>query len=1013
MRGAVCVVHLAPGMRKSLLFWLLLISSGILKAQGPTHSFIHISRKDGLASNDVYDIAQDQNGFYWIATDNGLQRFDGKRWISPASLPTKPVYEIKTVGSSQLLLKLGEEYCLFDRRRFTYEPTIYQAGDTMHSDNFLFRNSRGDIFLVEKGKQISLYDPQKNQFSSQDIPVAVPPGWKPFDIFEDSIKGHYWLACDSGVAVYEPKTKSLFHRGSNPQNLPLIDEPSHTNVASVFIDKQRNHWIAYGRGRKKIAAFSASKKQYLNEAENLSTFYKGSFQVQQFYQTKEEEMWLFGDAALFNYIPQQQKFVNNKSDVTQSIGPRFSVVRRMMQDNEMGIWIATDEGLYQFYTVMPMVSNVYFQTQNDDYNISDVEELRDGSLWFSSSGKGIIGLDTGYKRLKLSYVFENVPDQKQVAAKHVNVIHERQKTGEVWLGCNDGIIIIVDPANNTAAWFQPEIFNGANIVRITADATGKLWLGTSDGSVVCYDGQKNFRKVFDARSAVNYFMIDNRQMLWIATANDGLYCYDIFKGALKEHFHKNDRKGYALSSSRVSSVVQLNDTLIGAATDIFNIINLNTKKVVEISHEHGLLSNTITGMEKDKQGFVWIATSNGICRYNPERKKFTVFGDRDGFMNIETVGYSGTTLADGDILFAGSNGFVTFPPHMYNRQEAPPQVKLTDIKVLNSFVPLDSAILSQVAFKPHENSVTIYFSSMSYVLRDRLTYFYRLRGLDNKWREADNQLSAIYTLLPSGSYIFEVRCENQDGLSSPITSLSFSIDPPFWKTWWFILLVISAIGLLLYFLHRVRVNRIVALAELRNRVARDLHDDVGSTLSTISILSTMAKTTLSQDTAQAEKYIAKIADNSQQMMDAMDDIVWSIKPMNDSMQKIVARMREFASGALEPKNIDVEFHVDEEVLHLKLNMESRRDLFLIFKEAVNNIAKYSNSNHVTIYIKYVQKRLMLKIKDNGIGFDINAADNGNGISNMKKRAAMMNGRIKWYSDKDRGTYVLLNIPVNT
>lgn len=999
-------------MRKSLLFWLLLISSGIVEAQGPNHSFIHISRKDGLASNDVYDIVQDENGFYWVATDNGLQRFDGKRWISPASLPTKPVYEIMTVGNSQLLLKLGEAYYLFDRRKFTYSPATYQAGATLHAENFLWRSSKGDILLIEKGKQISLYNPRKNQFSKQELPVAIPSGWKPFDIFEDTIKGHYWVACDSGIAVYEPKSKSIFHRGSNPQNLPLIEEHSHTNVASMYIDKQRNHWIAYGRGRNNVAAFSESKQQYLEEAGNLPAFYKGSFQIQKFYQTREEEMWLFGDAALFNYVPQQQRFVNNKSDVTQSIGPRFSVVRRIMQDNEMGIWIATDEGLYQFYTVLPQVSNVYFQTKNENYNISDVEELNDGKIWFSSRGKGVVGIDTAYKRLKLSYLFDDVPNEKQVAAQHVNVIHERLNTGEVWLGCNDGMIIISDPARNTAKWLQPEIFNGADIICITADASGVIWLGASDGSVVCYDG-KNFRKIFDARSAVNFFMIDNRQMLWIATANDGLYYYDIFRNALKNHFSKNDQQDYSLSSGRVTSVVQLNDTLIGAATDIFNIININTKKIIEISHQHGLLSNTITGMEKDKQGYVWIATSNGICRYNPERKKFTVFGDRDGFMNMETVGYSGTMLANGNILFAGSNAFVTFPPHMYNRQEAPPEVKLTDLKVLNSFVPLDSATLSRVAFKPHENSITIYFSSMSYLLRDRLTYYYRLRGLDNKWREADNQLSANYTLLPSGSYIFEVRCENQDGVSSPITSLAFLIDPPFWKTWWFILLVISAIGLLLYFLHRLRVNRIVALAELRNRVARDLHDDVGSTLSTISILSTMAKTTLSQDAAQAEKYIAKIADNSQQMMDAMDDIVWSIKPMNDSMQKIVARMREFASGALEPKNIDVEFHVDEEVLDLKLNMESRRDLFLIFKEAVNNISKYSDSNHVTIYIKYVQKRLMLKIKDNGIGFDINTADNGNGISNMKKRAAMLNGRIKWYSDKDSGTYVLLNIPVNS
>jgi signal transduction histidine kinase len=270
----------------------------------------------------------------------------------------------------------------------------------------------------------------------------------------------------------------------------------------------------------------------------------------------------------------------------------------------------------------------------------------------------------------------------------------------------------------------------------------------------------------------------------------------------------------------------------------------------------------------------------------------------------------------------------------------------------------------------------------------------------------------VYTVLPPGDFTFEVRCENEDGLSSPSTSYSFHINPPFWQTWWFVMLVAAAIAAILYLFHRSRMNRLVALAELRNRVARDLHDDVGSTLSTISILSTIAKSKLTDNPSQAEQYITKITDNSQQMMDAMDDIVWSIKPMNDSMQKIVARMREFASGVLEPKNIDVEFIVDERVLNIRLNMESRRDLFLVFKEAINNIAKYSGAQRVVVHVSYIRNRLMLKIKDDGTGFEVDIADSGNGLNNMKKRAAMMQGRIKIASQKNKGTLVLLNIPVN-
>lgn len=147
-----------------------------------------------------------------------------------------------------------------------------------------------------------------------------------------------------------------------------------------------------------------------------------------------------------------------------------------------------------------------------------------------------------------------------------------------------------------------------------------------------------------------------------------------------------------------------------------------------------------------------------------------------------------------------------------------------------------------------------------------------------------------------------------------------------------------ALGGLLYFIHRLRINRILAVENLRNRVARDLHDDMGSTLSTINILSTMAKSKLNTDNVRASEYLGKISDNSQRMMEAMDDIVWSIKPMNDSMQKITARMREIATSVLEAKDIDLQFRSDDSTEEVKMDMEARRDFFLLFKEAINNIA---------------------------------------------------------------------------
>jgi signal transduction histidine kinase len=236
------------------------------------------------------------------------------------------------------------------------------------------------------------------------------------------------------------------------------------------------------------------------------------------------------------------------------------------------------------------------------------------------------------------------------------------------------------------------------------------------------------------------------------------------------------------------------------------------------------------------------------------------------------------------------------------------------------------------------------------------------------------------------------------------------IKPPYYKTWWFMSFLLLIAALFMYAVHDIRVSRLLAVEKLRSRVARDLHDDMGSTLSTINILSSMARNKVEVDNSKTTDYLGKISEYSERMMDAMDDIVWSIKPSNDSMNKIAARMREFATNVLEAKEIDYEFAIDDSVYDVKLDMEARRDFFLIFKEAVNNAAKYSQAKHLEMRLTMQNKKLLLIVKDNGVGFDLAEAD-GNGLGNMQKRADQLNGNITIESQKGSGTCVNLTIPV--
>jgi two-component sensor histidine kinase len=365
------------------------------------------------------------------------------------------------------------------------------------------------------------------------------------------------------------------------------------------------------------------------------------------------------------------------------------------------------------------------------------------------------------------------------------------------------------------------------------------------------------------------------------------------------------------------------------------------------------------------------------------------------------------------LIFAGGNNYVLFDPNLIKDKKRPDNVTITDFKLFNNTLPVDSILkLEEFSLNNDQNSITIEFATLNYNRRNKLKYYYKLAGADDNWVKSDGPIAANYAYLPPGSYTFEVKSVNSQGLESQeITRLPILIKPAFWQTWWFMLFVAIAVTGLGYLIYRMRLNQLFEVQKIRERVARDLHDDMGSTLSTINILSEMAKVKIHSDTTSAGDYIGKISDNSIRMMEAMDDIVWSIKPSNDSIQKITARMREFAAGILEPKDIDYSFILDEKVKELTLDMEARRDLFLIFKEAINNLAKYSEATTAKIHFYQKDKKLILQIEDNGKGFIVKESDSGNGLINMRKRSDKLKARFTINSKLNTGTEICLEIPL--
>jgi signal transduction histidine kinase len=291
-------------------------------------------------------------------------------------------------------------------------------------------------------------------------------------------------------------------------------------------------------------------------------------------------------------------------------------------------------------------------------------------------------------------------------------------------------------------------------------------------------------------------------------------------------------------------------------------------------------------------------------------------------------------------------------------------------------------------------------------------YRYKLEGADAEWSAPTAQRSVNYARLAPGSYRFWVKAINRSGRESPDPAmLEFRILPPVWQRWWFMTLAALFSATAIYSIYRVRISRLIELERVRTRIASDLHDDIGSNLSKIAILSEVAHQQAGGADSTIRQPLSTIARISRESVASMSDVVWAINPGKDSLRDLTRRMRAFASDTFTARNIAFEFHASSAV-DLKLGADVRRNVYLIFKETVNNTVRHSKCSKAVIELRIDGTWLELKVDDNGKGFDPSALDDGNGLLNMKKRAALVGGKLAVASNPASGTQIYLRVPIN-
>lgn len=500
--------------------------------------------------------------------------------------------------------------------------------------------------------------------------------------------------------------------------------------------------------------------------------------------------------------------------------------------------------------------------------------------------------------------------------------------------------------------------------------------------------------------------VDNK--IWIGRF-DGLYIYDYSTDTYTKQ-NIDARK----PDLGVITILRASDERmwIGTRGGGLKVWNQKDQNYTSYSIKDGLPDNVIYSIEEDERGNLWMGTNKGICRFNPKNRTCKTYTEKDGIQNYEYNGNSSGKTRDGWIAMGGINGFNFFHPDSMNQSAKAPPIVFTEFSVQGESRPyLDS----EIHLDYDENNFSFEFAALDYFRNQENQYAYKMDGIDKDWVMCGNRRFVSYPNMNPGTYTLHVKaCNsysvwNENGISKTIV-----IAAPWWGKWWFRTLVVLLFLSVVYVLYRYRLAQQTKLLTVRNTIASDLHDEIGSTLSSISLSSAVIQRKIHDTNPEVKRLLQQIGNNTDNMMEAMSDIVWTINAKNDRFENVVNRMRAFAIEIMEPLDCAVHFDVSENMLNLRLGMKQRKNLYLIFKEAVNNSAKYSGSKNLWVtFSPRPNGAVILAIRDDGKGFSTTAKETGhvstggNGIYNMKKRAEEIQGKLLIASQPGDGTTIEL------
>lgn len=1035
----------------------LILLAPSLAAQPRGLRFTHISQDDGLSQSTVNAIAQDGQGFLWFGTQDGLNRYDGysvsvfrHSALDTSSISDNAVWSLARDRRGDVWIgTMRGGLNRYDVTTGRFSSFRHDPADrwSLPEDNVtaVFEDSRGWIWAGTMTSGVCRLDPATGRFhryaSVPEDPATISDNTV-WGVTEDQ-RGTIWLATWGGVSEVRPDGRDST-RIAAVRHLPLPGDPQSLpgmNIRTVLADREGGLWVGtWGGGLAYRAPGAKGFRTFRHMPGEPGSV--SSDRILSLHQDPNGDLWVgTGDAGLDLLRRGSDTFVHHRSDPKRPGSLSNDIICSAISDRSGALWIGTGAGGVHM-TDARLNRFPHHRDDGDDpsdMNGNDVWAIledRGGDLWVGTYGDGLNRID---RRSGKALQYTHDPRSPR-SLSHNNVLALCQtRSGDLWVGTEGGGANLLRAAADGFERFITIPGNDNSLAQnevtcILEDRRGDIWFGTNSDRLDRYTPATGRFVHYllggpdstgPAGTAVMALHEARNGDVWVGTLSGGLARYD----AARDRFvlYRYDPAGAdGLNNSTVLSIHEDRDgrVWLGTYGGGLNMLDPSGGTWRHVTESDGLPNNVVYGILPDRRGRLWLTTNKGLARFDPAGGGVRTFDARDGLQGNEFNQGSHAIGRNGEMFVGGINGFNAFHPDSVRDNQDVPPVYITSFRVFDRPVPLPRAVpaLQQVTLPHDRNFFSVEFVALNFAAPEKNRYAYMLEGLDPGWIDAGTRRYASYTNLDPGDYTLRVRGSNNDGIwNDQGASLAITIVPPYWRTWWFRLLAAAATAALLFLMYRYRVRKLLEIERLRTSIATDLHDDIGSTLTEIALVSDVGRREVDSalstgrlDAPGAQRLSSILEDiggTSRGLIDAMNDIVWAVDPKNDSFDVLLLRMKNHAARVLEAKGINYEIDIPSELSALGLPLAFRRRLFLIFKEAVNNILRHARPARVFLTMEREGGNLVMTVSDDGVGFDPESVARGNGLRNMEERAASLGGSLSIASSRAAGTAITLRVPI--